>query len=171
MAFCSKCGAQNADGASFCTNCGAPMNVAKPQPQPQPQQTYYAQPQPQPQPQPVYYAQPAAPKKEVSKGKKIASLILCIHSLLYALAALGTCWIPGFGGCAIGLAFIGLITGIIGCALYKRGLGVAGIVISAISIVVAVVMLIVYAIIGAGTAFLGNIDFQSMFDDFLNELN
>ena len=167
MAFCSKCGAQNADGASFCTNCGAPMNVAQSQPQPQPQQTYYAQPQPQP----IYNAQPVAPKKEVSKGKKIASLILCIHSLLYALAALGTCWIPGVCAYAIGLAFIGLITGIIGCALYKRGLGVAGIVISAISIVVAVVILIVYAIIGAGSAFLGNLDFQSMFDDFLNELN
>ena len=166
MAFCSKCGAQNADGASFCTNCGAPMNVAQPQPQPQPQpqQTYYAQPQPQP----VYNAQPVAPKKEVSKGKKIASLILCIHSLIYALAALGLCWMPGY---SIGLAFIGLITGIIGCALYKRGLGVAGIVISAISIVVAIVILIVYAVIGAGSAFLGNLDFQSMFDDFLNELN
>ncbi len=166
MAFCSKCGAQNADGASFCTNCGAPMNVAQPQPQPQPQpqQTYYAQPQPQP----VYNAQPVAPKKEVSKGKKIASLILCIHSLIYALAALGLCWMPGY---SIALAFIGLITGIIGCALYKRGLGVAGIVISAISIVVAVVILIVYAVIGAGSAFLGNLDFQSMFDDFLNELN
>lgn len=169
MAFCSKCGAQNADGASFCTNCGAPMNVAQPQPQPQPQpqQTYYAQPQPQP----IYNAQPVAPKKEVSKGKKIASLILCIHSLLYALAALGTCWIPGVCAYAIGLAFIGLITGIIGCALYKRGLGVAGIVISAISLVLAIAFLIIYLVFSAGSAYLGNLDFQSMFDDFLNELN
>ena len=29
--FCSKCGAQNADGAAFCSNCGASLPVA-PQP-------------------------------------------------------------------------------------------------------------------------------------------
>ena len=159
MSYCAKCGAQNADGVAFCTNCGAPMNNSQPQQQP----VYYAQ--------AVYTAQPVAPaKKPVSKGKKIASLILCIHSLLYALAALGTCWIPGVGAYAIGLAFIGLITGIVGCALYKRGLGVAGIVISAISLVLAIAFLIIYIAVGAGTAILNNSDLQSLVDDLLNNV-
>ncbi len=32
--FCPKCGAQNADGASFCSKCGAGMTVAAPPPAP-----------------------------------------------------------------------------------------------------------------------------------------
>lgn len=169
MAFCSKCGAQNADGASFCTNCGAPMNVAQPQPQPQPQpqQTYYAQ------PQPVYYAEPVAPKKEVNKGKKIASLILSIFSFILALTALGTSFIPVYGLVSgLSCAFTGLIMGIVACALYKRGLAIAGIVISAISIVLAIVMFIVYtALLGLGSAISNSGDLSSMIEDFINSID
>ena len=166
MLFCSKCGAQNADGVSFCTNCGAALTPVQPQQPQQPQQTvYYAQPQPQP----VYYAQPMAPaKKEVSKGRKIASLILGIFAFLFALAALGLCWIPWV---SLGLAFSGLITGIVACALSKRGLAIAAIVISSITIVVAIVILIIYLVAGAGAAALGGTDFQSIFDDFLSSFN
>lgn len=42
MSFCPKCGAQVADGATFCLNCGYKLSEAQtvstpPQPQPQPQ--------------------------------------------------------------------------------------------------------------------------------------
>lgn len=32
--FCSKCGAENADGARFCAKCGAALAVAAPEPAP-----------------------------------------------------------------------------------------------------------------------------------------
>lgn len=35
MAFCSRCGAQNADGVNFCVACGAPLQQAMPQAMPQ----------------------------------------------------------------------------------------------------------------------------------------
>jgi len=55
--FCTKCGANNADTATFCTGCGAPLKAAQTPVQPQPQQ-YQAQPQQyQAQPQ-QYQAQP-----------------------------------------------------------------------------------------------------------------
>lgn len=43
MSFCPKCGAQVADGATFCLNCGYKLSETQlvstpPQPQPQPQQ-------------------------------------------------------------------------------------------------------------------------------------
>jgi hypothetical protein len=54
--FCSKCGAQNADGSAFCIQCGNPQQAA---PQQAPvQQPPYQQPQAQ---QGGYYANGAAP--------------------------------------------------------------------------------------------------------------
>ena len=37
--ICSKCGAEVAEGAMFCTTCGAPMNAAAPNPVPNPAPT------------------------------------------------------------------------------------------------------------------------------------
>lgn len=69
--FCSKCGANNADGAAFCSACGAQMkktpDTAAPQPQLQPQPQFQHQPQPQPQPQ---------PKKHSSVGAIVLSIVL-----------------------------------------------------------------------------------------------
>ena len=68
--FCTKCGANNPDGAAFCSGCGAPLKnateSATPKPQPQPQ----SQPQSQPQPQ------PAMPKKHSSVGAIVLSIVL-----------------------------------------------------------------------------------------------
>ena len=111
------------------------------QPAPQPQQVYYVQ---QPQPQPA-----AKPVKQVSKGRKIVSIILGIHSLLFALAALGTCWIPVVGLIySLCFGFAGLIFGIIGTALCKRGVAIAGIIISAIAIVLGIIFAIIYGVTG-----------------------
>ena len=59
MAYCTKCGAQVADGMKFCNSCGNPMGAAQPQAAPQQPQQQAAQPQPQQQqtyqqPQPQY---------------------------------------------------------------------------------------------------------------------
>ena len=81
--FCSKCGANNADGAAFCSACGAQMkkapDTAAPQPQPQPQPQSQPQPQPQPQyqPQPQPQSQPQPqPKKHSSAGAIVLSIVL-----------------------------------------------------------------------------------------------
>lgn len=72
--FCTKCGANNPDGAAFCSGCGAPLKnateSATPKPQPQPQSQPQSQPQPQPQPQ------PAMPKKHSSVGAIVLSIVL-----------------------------------------------------------------------------------------------
>ena len=61
--FCPNCGAQNPDGAQFCSNCGATLGAQQyQQPQSQPQyqqpQQQYQSPQYQPQVQQPYAAQP-----------------------------------------------------------------------------------------------------------------
>ncbi len=48
--YCSYCGAQNPDDASFCRNCGKAVALT-PQPQPQSKPQFQYPPQPQPQPQ------------------------------------------------------------------------------------------------------------------------
>lgn len=40
MPYCTRCGANNPDGSSFCSSCGAPLTAEAPQ-------TYAAPPQPQ----------------------------------------------------------------------------------------------------------------------------
>ncbi len=71
MAYCTKCGAQVAEGVRFCISCGTPVVVAQqlqsqeprlrpqfaPQ-QPQPKQTYQQPPYGQPYQQPVYTEEP-----------------------------------------------------------------------------------------------------------------
>ena len=57
MAFCTKCGAQNADGVGFCTTCGNPLAVAPAAPAAVPP----AAPQYAPPVAPPQYAPPGAP--------------------------------------------------------------------------------------------------------------
>lgn len=62
--FCLKCGANNVDGAKFCSSCGAELVGSPSQPEgvaqggAQPQSQPWDQPQPQPQPQPWDQPQP-----------------------------------------------------------------------------------------------------------------
>lgn len=107
--FCTKCGAQMPDGASFCTSCGSPLNSTQPVQQPagqyqQPVQQYqqpvYQQPVQTQQPvyqqpaQPVYGQQPAWQATPVTQGKertvadKVIMIILMLTSLGGALIPL-----------------------------------------------------------------------------------
>ena len=101
---CNKCGSPITPGATFCTNCGAPVEAQAPQ-------TYNAT--------PVYNApQPAAVP---GKGLAIASLVLGIVSLLCFPVVTGVL-AAIFGGVAkskgntSGMATAGIVLGIIGVA-------------------------------------------------------
>ena len=99
MAYCTKCGAQVADGMKFCNSCGNPMGAAQPQaapqqprpqaapqqPQPQPQQTYQQHGQPQQQYQQPYqqqppygqpYQQPVYTEEPISTGSYMLMFLL-----------------------------------------------------------------------------------------------
>ncbi len=89
--FCLKCGANNVDGAKFCSSCGAelvgspsqpesvaqggaqPQPQSQPQPwdQPQPQSQPWDQSQPQPQPQPWYQPPVQEPPQEWPDGGSV----------------------------------------------------------------------------------------------------
>lgn len=95
MAFCTKCGAQVADGIKFCNSCGNPMGAAQHQAIPQqprsqaapqqPQQIYQQPQQPQQpyqqpyQQQPPYgqpYQQPIYTEEPISTGSYMLMFLL-----------------------------------------------------------------------------------------------
>ena len=92
--FCTKCGKQIKEGASFCTACGAKVKpiaqpqVAQPEPQVQPAVSVTA---PETQAQPAATKptnEPAAPKKGLPKGAKIAIIIAAaVAGLLLVITA------------------------------------------------------------------------------------
>ncbi len=58
--FCTKCGAQNSEGAAFCVSCGNSLNTAQPQ---------------NAQPQPAMYGQPGANAGYAAQKKKNGLII------------------------------------------------------------------------------------------------
>jgi hypothetical protein len=141
--YCKNCGAEIADGSTFCTQCGAPVQQEQPQAQPQPQ------------PQPVYTAEPAV---QAPEGKPI--LILGILSIaLNSIPYVG--WIGGLI-CAIicankvkaYLAAGGQLTGV---AKVGKILGTVGLIISIVCAVIYAIAIVV-AIIGA---IAGSINYSS----------
>lgn len=73
MAFCSKCGAAQNEGTTFCANCGTRLDQPAQQPYNQPYQQFY--------PQQVVYVKPKVP----GKGFGITAMVLGIVGLVYAV--------------------------------------------------------------------------------------
>ena len=113
---CKNCGQTLTPGATFCTNCGAPVENQPPAYNPTP--TYNAAPDYNT--TPVYNTQPA---EDPGKGMAIASLILGLVSFLCLPIVTGVLGIV-FGGVAKskgstnGMATAGIICGIVGIALW-----------------------------------------------------
>ncbi len=73
MAVCPNCGAQNYDGAKFCTSCGGPLPVAQPvQQQPVQQPVQQAQPEAVqiPNPQQQYWTRPSSESVPVTPAEQ-----------------------------------------------------------------------------------------------------
>ena len=100
MALCPKCGADNAEGAKFCTECGAPLLVADAMGT-EPQSAYTPPVNPNPDPQPVYtppenpygtpqYTPPAPRPTGGLIAWAIISILLCtIPGIVALVQALG----------------------------------------------------------------------------------
>ena len=93
--FCPNCGTQNADGARFCSACGAPLGA---------QQQQYRQPQPQyqPQVQQPYAAQPRKKRSPIKRVILVSALliagfvaILLIGGVREALGTTKPDWVTG----------------------------------------------------------------------------
>lgn len=154
--FCAKCGVQNDDNLNFCANCGAPLKEAAPvvteTPAEPGQPVYQAPVAPQ---QPVYQAPPVpvspvypAPAAPIvpGKGLGITGMVLGIISLVF------------FCVFYIGLpcAIIGLVLSIVSASKaksvgQKNGMATAGIICSAISIGLGLIVILlgVIGIIGS----------------------
>ena len=152
MKFCPNCGQQIEEGTSFCRNCGCNLSAAPAQTPIN--QVNYVQ-------QPNYAAQKPAQR---GKGLAVASLVLGIISLFYSLISLGA--LSGIEDSLIeayetsglesamvakisfGIGFVlvvtitGILSLIFGINRKKYGLGKAGIILSSIALVIAVISFI-----------------------------
>ena len=131
MAYCKNCGSLNNDGVLYCASCGAPMQTAQPQ-------------------QPIYpvnnYQQPV-PQSVPGKGLGITSMVLGIIGLVLFC----------FWFISLPCAIVGIILGCISIsqakeAGMKNGMATAGIVCSAIAIVL-VILILILAAIGVASGF------------------
>ena len=131
MAYCKNCGSLNNDGVLYCASCGAPMQAAHPQ-------------------QPIYpvnnYQQPV-PQSVPGKGLGITSMVLGIIGLVLFC----------FWFISLPCAIVGIILGCISIsqakeAGMKNGMATAGIVCSAIAIVL-VILILILAAIGVASGF------------------
>lgn len=126
--FCPNCGAQNADNAPFCANCGSRFEQAPAAPV-APGYTPVGVP-------------PVAPVANPGKGMGITSMVLGILAILLLCTSLT--WV------AIGCAIVGVILGAMGMKKSKEvgmsnGMGIAGLVCSIIALALCVIAIIFVA--------------------------
>lgn len=131
MVYCSKCGKQMEDGATFCSRCGAPLHNPN---------IYRA-----PLQNPNIYGAPKMnqPRKA---GLGIAALVLGIVGVL--------AWIIPIIGLPVGI--VALVFGILGLKKSSKGMSIAGIVLGA----VCLVLTIINGAIGAYQGYHGEAWFQ-----------
>ena len=121
--YCTKCGAQNPDGANFCQNCGSQLVTTT-----TPAQTPTLIPTTQPNTvSPTTQGPPTIPVTRKTSGMAVAALVLGIIGIFAALPAILAII---FGGIGInqtskdqtlsghGLAIAGPVLGIIGVAFW-----------------------------------------------------
>ena len=90
MALCPKCGADNAEGSKFCTECGTPLLARA-----ESQSTYTPPENPAPDPQPVYtapqnpygQAQFTPPTRMPTGGLLAWAIITCLFCLIPGIVA------------------------------------------------------------------------------------
>ena len=152
MKFCPNCGQPIEEGTSFCRNCGYNLGT-NPVPTPQPVQPNYVQPN---------YAQPNYAQPKTGKGLSVASLVLGIIAVFYALVVIANiangaaeekllelmdeteldemAATISFG---IGLVLIPTITGVLalifGIKRKSFSLGKAGIILGSIALIISVI--------------------------------
>ncbi|MBQ4168146.1 MAG: zinc ribbon domain-containing protein [Clostridia bacterium] len=127
--FCRNCGQKIEDGMMFCPNCGTKaaferMSEPAPEPAPEPEPEPAPEPEPEPEPRPVRISDPAPAYTKGTNGLAVAGFI-----------------------CSFFFPFVGLVLSIIGLSIadtgYQkpmRGLAIAGIIISAVLLVLRVAL-------------------------------
>lgn len=163
--YCKNCGTLINEGALFCHNCGKEIKTAEPKVDTNEQDIIKSEVNVQEQ-NPSPFAQPmadapvntptTAQKNEKSdrSALAVASLVLGIVSLL-PLCCVNTI-----------TAVLGLIFGIISIKSSKRGMAIAGIILSVIAIVAALVTLFI-SFIGMMRGVAASPDLYNFFNEFV----
>lgn len=92
--FCTNCGANNADGAKFCTTCGAPLGGSEAATAPQPQQDASQPPQSWPDYDDPQHGQN---KKKSKKVVIVVAVVAVILAIIIAVVGLTMAGVISFG--------------------------------------------------------------------------
>lgn len=157
--YCPNCGMNNADGVTFCANCGSQLENQQAPQQPEYQAPY----QPYPS-QPAYNAAPAPKASVPGKGLGIASLILGIISIVTLCLAYTS--VPLICG------ILSFIFSLVGKSQSKKagasnGCAVAGLILSIICIAIHLLALFLVII---GATFIEDIFEEFMRIDAVNSI-
>lgn len=114
--FCKNCGKELKDGSAFCSGCGAAVNGSAPTQTAPPQGAQYSQ-------------QPAQPDQvPAANGENTIAIIGFVFAFLFSLVGL-ICSIIGYNNAKRGAPY--------------RGLALAGIIISIVSMVISFIAVII----------------------------
>ena len=130
--YCTNCGAQNADDATFCTTCGTSLKAqdsGQPQQAPVPPQQAYAPPPQQAYPPQQQYLQAPYPQQpgygyptQAPKKKKTGLIIGIVAGVVVIAAVIALVLILGGGGGGGGLSGKWVVIDTVGWSDYEEGL-------------------------------------------------